>query len=115
MYDPNNIFAKIIRQEVAANKVYEDDKILAIFDINPVAPVHVLVMPKGEFTDFNDFVQRAGSTEVESYFQKIFMIANKLEQKEYRLVTNIGENAGQTIFHFHTHILAGRELKDLAG
>ena len=115
MYDLNNVFAKIIRGEIPANKLYENEELIAIHDLYPVAPVHILVIPKGEYIDFNDFISKASESRVKSYFQKIAEIANSVTSNGYRLVTNIGETSGQTIFHFHTHIISGKEFKNIAG
>lgn len=111
-YDGNNIFAKIIRGEIDSEKIYEDSKILAIKDIYPDAPIHVLVIPKGNYLDFADFIEKASAEEVKYYFYKIKEIAELFGLKEegYRLITNKGVKSGQTIFHFHTHILGGKEL-----
>ncbi|MGI4775892.1 MAG: HIT domain-containing protein [Janthinobacterium lividum] len=116
-YDKNNIIAKITRGEIPARKIYEDDTILAVHDINPVAPIHILVFPKAEYTNFDDFVKRAQEKEISNYFIKINDIAQKLEvtKGSYRIVSNIGARSGQTIFHFHTHIISGREITELAG
>lgn len=115
MYDKNNIFAQIIAGKIPASKIYEDDKILAFNDINPVSEIHVLVIPKGEYTNYNDFVDKASDHEIASYFAKILDIIRilSLEDKDYKLITNKGVDAGQTIFHFHTHIIAGKGLKTL--
>ena len=75
MYDKENIFAKIIRGEIPSSKIYEDDYLIAINDINPVAPVHILVITKGEYKDFNEFSQKAKPEELVHYFKKIADIA----------------------------------------
>lgn len=114
-YDTNNIFAKIIRGELPARKVYEDEAVLAFHDIAPNAPVHVLVIPKGEYIDFSDFVSKASAEEVTYYFSKINEIANMLglEEEGFRLTTNKGSKSGQSVFHFHTHILGGAKFSEL--
>ena len=106
-YNKNNIFAKIIAGEVAAEILYEDDRIIAVKDINPAAPVHILVMPKGAYIDFADFASKASADEVQHYFKTIDIIAKENDAEEYRIVSNKGEKAGQSVFHFHTHILGG--------
>jgi histidine triad (HIT) family protein len=113
MYDPNNIFAKIISGLVATEKIYEDDEVIAINDIKPVAPIHVLVIPKGAYMDYSDFVTKASKDEVAHYFTKIAEIASKLglEKDGYQLVIHKGAFSGQTVFHFHTHIIGGKEIK----
>lgn len=117
MYDKDNVFAKIIAGSISAKKVYEDDKILAIHDINPVAPVHILVIPKEEYKDFNDFITHASKEDITLYFSKIIDITKELglEENGYRLVINKGSQSGQTVFHFHTHIIGGRTISGLAG
>ena len=117
MYDKENIFAKIINGQLPAKKVYEDDKVIAFQDIAPVAPTHILVLPKGEFIDYADFVTRASGEEVKNYFTTIVDIIKELglEEADYRLVTNKGPQSGQSVFHFHTHIISGRKLTGLAG
>ncbi|MDB1135097.1 histidine triad nucleotide-binding protein [Candidatus Anaplasma sp. TIGMIC] len=104
-YDRNNIFAKILRGELPCNKVYEDDCVLAFHDIRPEAPVHVLVIPKGEYVSFDDFVR--SDYDISAFFKTVGHIAHKLGLRMggYRLVTNHGAAAGQVVYHFHVHIL----------
>ncbi len=113
MYDKNNVFAKIIRGEIPGEKNYEDDVMIVIKDIQPAAKIHLLAMPKGEYVDFADFIAKAGQEEVNHYFKIIDKIAKENGADEYRLVTNKGESAGQSVFHFHTHILAGQNNQEL--
>ena len=114
-YDKENIFAKILRKEIPCNAVYEDDYALAFHDISPASPTHVLVIPKGEFVSFHDFVSGAPEGMAVGFFQAVQKIAAQLgvEKNGYRLITNHGEDASQTVPHFHVHILAGRELGGL--
>ena len=114
-YDPNNIFAKIIRGEIPCNKIYEDEFAFAFYDIKPEAPVHVLVLPKGEFVSFDDFVQHASPALFQGFFAAIQKVARELGVTEsgYRLITNHGADAAQSVFHFHVHILAGKSLGGL--
>ena len=105
-YDTNNVFAKILRGEVPAKKVFENETLLCFYDLNPVARVHVLIIPKGEYIDYNDFIKSADADKVASFFKTIPEIAEKLGVKEYRLVSNCGKSAGQIIFHFHVHLIA---------
>lgn len=114
-YDPNNVFARIIRGEFPSSKVYEDDQVLAINDIHPSAPVHVLVMPKGKYKSFDDFSTKAKPTEVANFFKKVREIAHKLKLTKdgYRLIMNHGTDAMQTVHHFHVHILGQRLLGPL--
>jgi len=114
-YDNNNIFARIIRGELPCNKVYEDEFAFAMHDIKPDAPVHVLVLPKGEFVSFNDFSQKVSPEFMKGFFGAIQKVAAQLGLVEggYRLITNHGKDAFQSVFHFHVHILAGKELGKL--
>ena len=104
-YNDNNIFLKIIKGELPCNKVYEDEKILSFYDINPKAPIHVLVIPKNKYVSFDDFIEKANSDEIEHFFKTVKKIANDLKLKSYRIVANCGEEAGQVVFHYHMHIL----------
>lgn len=115
MYDKDNIFAKIIRGEIHSDKVYEDDKVVAFKDLHPAAPIHVLVIPKGEYISFNDFAVKAGAEEVKSFFSAVQKIAEQqgLDESGYRLITNHGPDASQTVHHFHVHVIGGRSLGGL--
>ena len=108
-YDKDNVFAKIIRGEIPSSIVYEDEDVLCFNDIHPVAKVHVLIIPKGEYVDIDDFIRKAGKDKVADFFSKIPIIAEKLGVKEYRIVSNCGKSAGQIIFHFHIHLISGKE------
>ncbi len=114
-YDQNNIFAKIIRGEIPSQKVYEDEKILAFHDISKAAPTHVLVIPKGEYLNFSDFVSKASAEEISHFFKKVDHVASLVnaDQTGFRLISNIGSNANQTVPHFHLHILAGKKMGPL--
>lgn len=113
-YDKENIFAKILRGEIPNQTVYEDDNILAFNDIAPKTPVHVLVIPKGEYVDMDDFAANASTEEIGSFFAKVGEIARDLgvDESGYRMVTNNGENAGQIVPHFHIHIMGGQKIKE---
>lgn len=115
IYDKNNIFAKIIRGEIPAKKIYEDDDVLAFYDISKASPIHVLVIPKGEFIDFVDFVAKENPQKVANFFQKVAQISQDLKiiDAGFRLITNNGSDAHQTVKHFHVHILAGKKLGPL--
>ena len=107
--EENCIFCKIVKGEIPSNKVYEDDEILAFKDINPIAKVHILVIPKKHFNslvDFNDDILLA------KMFKVIKKIAKEqgIEESGYRVLTNIGENGGQAVKHLHFHILGGEKL-----
>lgn len=114
-YDPANIFAKIIRGEIPNNTVYEDESVLAFHDILPAAPVHVLVIPKGDYVSFDDFCRIGGMQVVSEFFLKVQAIAKELGLSEsgYRLITNHGVDTSQSVPHFHVHILGGKPLGGL--
>ena len=115
MYDKNNIFAKILRKEIPTRIRYEDEFALCFDDIRPVAPIHILVVSKKPYINFEDFISNADEKYIASYFKAIKLITTNLDSKNksYRLITNNGEYSGQTIMHFHTHIIAGKQLKEL--
>lgn len=115
LYDKNNIFAKIIRGEIPAQKVFEDEKILAFHDISKAAPVHVLVIPKGDYINFSDFSAKADAVEISDFFKKVANIATQLDLDKtgYRLISNIGADASQSVAHFHVHILGKKKLGGL--
>ena len=105
------IFCKIIKGEIPSNKVYEDDEILAFKDINPMAPVHILVIPKKHIESANNIEE-----EDELLIGKIFTVIKKLAKENnldngYRIVNNCGEDGGQAVKHLHFHLLGGRKLK----
>lgn len=106
-YDENNIFQKIIKKELPSTIVYEDNAVLAFNDINPKAPVHILVIPKKNYISFDDFAEKASNEEISHFFKKVQEIAKNqgLSDKSYRIVGNCGEEAGQIVHHFHIHIL----------
>lgn len=114
-YNNSNIFAKILRGEIPSNVVYQDEKVFAFHDISKAAPMHVLVIPKGEYVDFIDFTSKASSEEVSYFFKKAGEIAKLLEADKsgFRIISNIGSDAHQTVLHFHLHILAGKKLGPL--
>lgn len=109
-YDHNNVFAKIIKGDLPAKKVYEDTKILAFHDINPRANIHILVIPKNACIDFTDFLKNTNSIEIANFFQTVHIIINQLGIKNYNIQINNGAKAGQEIFHFHLHILSNDEF-----
>ncbi len=113
-YDQENIFAKILRGEIPNQTIYEDENILAFNDIAPKTPVHVLVIPKGEYVDMDDFSANASAAEIGNFFAKVGQIARDLgvDETGYRMVTNNGENAGQIVPHFHVHIMGGQKIKE---
>ncbi len=116
VYDENNIFAKILRGEIPCDKVYEDEVALAFRDIQPQAPVHVLVIPKGAYTDHDDFDQRATDAEHLGFTKAIGTIAKQEGLTNgYRLISNCRDDGGQEVPHYHVHILGGCKLGSLLG
>ncbi len=111
-YDSENVFAKILRREIPCNKVYEDDWALAFHDIQPQAPVHVLVIPKGAYVSMDDLSANASTDEIAGFFRAVGTVARQLGVVEdgYRMLSNIGANAHQDVLHLHVHIFAGRDL-----
>ncbi|MGB0681280.1 MAG: histidine triad nucleotide-binding protein [Magnetovibrionaceae bacterium] len=111
-YDDQNIFAKILRGEIPCNKVYEDDFALAFHDINPQAPTHVLVIPKGPFVTWADLAAGATADLIAGYVKAIGTVAKELGVTEdgYRLLVNNGPDAHQEVPHLHVHVFAGRDL-----
>ncbi|MGB0671605.1 MAG: histidine triad nucleotide-binding protein [Rhodospirillales bacterium] len=111
-YDDQNIFAKILRGEIPCKKVYEDAHALAFHDIAPQAPIHVLVIPKGPYVDFDDFSAHASEAEIAGYIRAVGKVARDLdlEKPGYRLLTNNGDAAGQEVPHLHIHLFGGKKL-----
>lgn len=111
-YDDQNVFAKILRGELPCTKVYEDEWTLAFLDIAPLAPVHILVVPKGPYVSWDDFTAKASDAEITGYIRAIGQIARDqdLVVEGYRLLANTGRNSGPEIPHLHVHIFGGRPL-----
>ncbi len=107
------IFCKICNKEIPSKTIYEDDRILAFYDIDPKAPVHFLVIPKEHISGASAL--NADNADVVAYiYAKIAEITKELGIASYRVVTNCGEDAGQTVFHLHFHVLAGGPLGEMA-
>jgi len=111
-YDPNNIFAKILRGEIPCNKVYEDEHVLAFHDINPQTPTHVLVIPKGEYVSFDDFSEKASDAEIAAWVRATGKIARDLglPAEGYRVLSNMGAHGHQEVPHLHMHLFGGTPL-----
>ena len=111
-YDKNNIFAKILRGEIPCDKVYENDHVLAFKDINPQKKIHVLVIPKGEYIDLDDFNNNASDKEIVEFNIAVTHVAYLMGSKDkgYRALTNIGSDGGQEVPHLHFHIFAGEKI-----
>jgi diadenosine tetraphosphate (Ap4A) HIT family hydrolase len=114
-YDENNVFAKILRGEIPCNKVYEDEFALAFHDIRPQAPVHVLVIPKGNYISIQDFGALASPYLVHGFFRAVSKVAKQLglEETGYRLLANSGPDSHQEVPHFHVHLFGGQKLGTL--
>lgn len=112
MYDNTNIFARIIRKEVPCKEVYRDSEVVAFHDISAAAPVHVLVIPVGEYVSFQDFANKATPEAIGNFFMKVREVVESLglNTSGYRLITNHGADADQSVPHFHVHILGGTKL-----
>jgi diadenosine tetraphosphate (Ap4A) HIT family hydrolase len=111
-YDENNIFARILRDEIPSKRVYEDEHVLAFHDINPLAPTHILVIPKGKYVSWDDFSKNASDAEIAAFVRAAGRIAREagLVENGYRVLANTGLNSGQEVPHLHLHIFAGRPL-----
>jgi diadenosine tetraphosphate (Ap4A) HIT family hydrolase len=111
-YDPNNVFAKILRGEIPNKTIYEDDLTLAFHDINPQAPVHALVIPKGAYVSMEDFSARASDAEIAALIRTVGKVAEMLgvTKDGWRILANIGTNGGQEVPHLHIHIFGGKRL-----
>lgn len=111
-YDDQNIFAKILRGEIPNRTVYEDEFALAFHDINPQAPVHILVIPKGRYVSWDDFTARAPDTEIAGFVRAIGKVARDagLVAPGYRLLANIGQHGHQEVPHLHAHIFGGQQF-----
>ena len=111
-YDPNNVFARVLRGELPCKKVYEDEWALAFHDINPLAPVHVLVIPKGPYVSMADFGAKASPEEIAGLFRAVAKVGEMLGVVEsgYRILANAGPNAHQEVPHLHVHLFAGAPL-----
>ncbi|MFA5592967.1 MAG: histidine triad nucleotide-binding protein [Micavibrio sp.] len=111
-YDDNNIFAKILRGEIPADKVYEDDYALAFHDIAKQAPVHVLVIPKGRYISIVDFGAKAEAAEITGFYRAVSKVAADLGlvQEGFRTIANTGAHGGQEVPHYHVHLLGGKKI-----
>lgn len=110
------LFCKIVQKKIPSESVYEDEKILAFKDINPVAPVHILIIPKKHLSSVNDIMK-----EDEAVVGRIFAVAKELAhqfgiaESGYRVVTNTGTDGGQVIGHLHFHLIGGKALSSALG
>ena len=114
-YDDSNIFAKILRGEIPCNKIYEDDFVLAFHDISPQKKIHALAIPKGKYTDLDDFSLNASPEEIVGLIKGINIVAKKLGistevGKGYRTLANISDDGGQEVPHLHFHLFGGEKV-----
>ena len=111
-YDEQNIFARILRGEIPCDRVFEDDHALAFRDINPQAPTHVLVIPKGAYVSWDDFSARGSEAEIAGFVRAVGTVARDLGLVEpgYRLLANVGRHGGQEVPHLHVHLFGGAPL-----
>src|SRR5690349_2174312 len=111
-YDDGNVFARILKGELPSNKVYEDEHVLAFHDINPLAPTHILVIPKGRYVSWDDFSENASDEEIAAFVRASGRIAREagLVENGYRVLANSGQDSGQEVSHLHLHIFAGAPL-----
>ncbi len=111
-YDEGNIFARILRGEIPSKTVYEDEWALAFHDINPQAPLHVLVIPKGPYVSWDDFSARASAEEIAGFVRAVDHVARQagLVEPGYRLLANIGGHGHQEVPHLHVHLFGGKPL-----
>jgi histidine triad (HIT) family protein len=111
-YDDSNIFARILRGEIPSKRGYEDEHVLAFHDMNPLAPIHILVIPKGPYVSWDDFSEKASNIEIAAFVRAVGKIARDegLVGSGYRMLANVGLNSGQEVPHLHAHIFGGRPL-----
>ena len=116
-YDNDNIFAKILRGEVPCDKVYEDDDVLAFRDINPLAAIHILVIPKGQYISLEDFSAGASAEEITAFHRAVAQIIadENLSANGFRAIANAGEYGRQDVPHYHLHLLGGEKLGGMIG
>ena len=111
-YDDQNIFARILRGELPCKKVLENDQVLAFHDINPLAPVHVLVIPKGAYVSWDDFSEKASDREMAALTRAVGEVARMVgaDTQGYRVLSNVGKRGGQEVPHCHVHVFGGQPL-----
>jgi len=111
-YDRNNVFARILRGELPCSKVYEDEHVLAFRDINPQTPVHIILIPKGEYLSIDDFAATAPEAAQAAFMRAIALVAKQegVVEGGYRILANHGQAAHQEVPHFHLHLFGGRDL-----
>ena len=111
-YNNDNIFAKILNKNLSTDIILENEHAIAFHDIAPQAPIHILIIPKGKYVKYDDFLDKASKDEIYNFFKLINQLAKDydLENTGYRLITNAGRNANQEVPHLHFHLIAGKNL-----
>ena len=114
-YDKNNIFAKILSGEIPCEVIDEDEYTLSFADINPQAPIHILVIPRGAYVDWSDFAVNASGEEISAFFKAISRVAKitGISETGYRVISNIGPDSHQEVPHLHMHVLGGKPIGPL--
>lgn len=114
-YDDNNVFARILRGELPSRKVYEDEHAFAFHDINPQAPIHILVIPKGAYVSWDDFSAKAGDVEIAGFIRAVGHVAREagLVEPGYRMLANVGQHGHQEVPHLHVHLFGGRQFHEM--
>ena len=114
-YDDNNVFAKILKGEIACDKIYEDEYVLSFYDVKPQKKIHALIIPKGKYVDLDDFNSKASDKEIVGLVKGISIVAKKLgisvdSGKGYRTLSNLSEHGGQEVPHLHFHLFGGEKI-----
>ena len=111
-YDNNNIFSQIIDKKLPTEIILENEYAIAFNDIAPQAPIHILIIPKGKYIKYDDFINKASKEEIYNFFMLINQLVKdyNLQNAGFRLITNAGKNANQEVPHLHFHLLAGKNL-----
>ena len=114
-YNDDNIFAKILNKKLSTDIILENEHAIAFHDIAPQAPIHILIIPKGKYVKYDDFLDKASKDEIYNFFKLINQLAKDydLENTGYRLISNAGRNANQEVPHLHFHLLAGKNLGNM--
>ena len=111
-YSDDNIFAKILNKNLSTDIILENEHAIAFNDIAPQAPIHILIIPKGKYIKYDDFISKASKDEIYYFFKLINQLVKDYNLKDtgYRLITNAGKDANQEVLHLHFHLLAGHNL-----
>ncbi len=114
-YDDTNIFARLLRGEIPSDRIFEDEFAVAFNDINPQAPFHVLVVPRGRYVSWDDFSSKGSTEEIAGFFRAVGTVARDagLVSDGYRVIANVGSDGGQEVPHFHVHVIGRKPLGGL--